>query len=36
VEEPLYVDPLCHFNKRGCEILAKAMAERIAEVLQKE
>jgi hypothetical protein len=36
VEEPLYVDNLCHFNKRGCEILAREMASRIKEVLEAE
>jgi hypothetical protein len=35
-EEPLFEDPPCHFNKRGREILARAMADRNREVFQKE
>lgn len=29
VEEPLYTDGCCHFNRRGNEILADAIAERL-------
>lgn len=33
VEEPLYVDACCHFNKQGSELLARWMAQRIARDL---
>jgi hypothetical protein len=33
VEEPLYVDGCCHFNRRGNEILARFLAARILEGL---
>jgi hypothetical protein len=29
VEEPLYVDQFCHYNARGNELLARAVAEKI-------
>ena len=33
MEEPLYVDSKRHFNERGCELVAQAMAEKIMHVL---
>lgn len=33
VEEPLYIDPCCHLNARGNELLARAIAIRIAPAL---
>ena len=29
VEEPIYADQFCHYNARGNDILARAVAERI-------
>ncbi|MFH1998026.1 MAG: hypothetical protein ABIK28_00030 [Planctomycetota bacterium] len=34
-EAPVYMDNLCHVNERGNEILALAIAEKIAEVLKR-
>ena len=31
--DPLYVDPCCHFNDRGNELLAEAVAAELAALL---
>ena len=36
VEETVYSDNCCHLNKRGAELLARAIAERIAESREQE
>lgn len=33
VEETLYIDPYCHFNTRGSELLAEAFVTRVKEAL---
>lgn len=33
VEETLYVDPYCHFNTRGSELLAEALIARVSEAM---
>lgn len=33
IEEPLYRDPFCHYNERGNEIFAEAVAEKVIEAL---
>lgn len=33
VEETLYVDPYCHFNTRGSELLAEAFVSRVREAM---
>lgn len=35
VEETLYIDPYCHFNTRGSELLAEAFVTRVKEALSR-
>lgn len=35
INEPLYVDPYCHFNERGNQLLAAALADRLIQMLDK-
>jgi len=34
IEEPIYRDPFCHYNQRGNEIFAEAVAEKVIEALE--
>lgn len=36
VQEPIYADPFCHYNQRGNDLLAKAIADAIKAGLDRE
>lgn len=36
VDETLYIDPYCHFNTRGSELLAEAFVTRVKEALSRK
>lgn len=35
VEEPIYIDPCCHYNKQGNEMLAQKVAEELRAALRQ-
>lgn len=36
VQEPIYADPFCHYNQRGNDMLAKAIADAIRTALERD